>query len=329
MVGIGAQAALVPAVAEGDDLVFAHPGQSAERLRQLGFRSADFRADPAGRAHAGGQSLRRVGGRDASLVDDEDAAAGHFHLGENVGGKQDGVPLAQVFDQLPHLADLVRIEADGRLVEDEQIRIMQERVGQTHALAVAFGQGADQLLLHVAQAAQFLHRIGPLAFGPSADAFQGRPVFEVFLHAHLGIKGHVFRHVADTRAHLAGLAGHVEPGHAGPSAGGRKVTGQDPHGRALARAVGPEKTDDFPFLDREIEILDGRDAGVFLGQSFNLDHDTGPAPAFGAGLKEAFMARFGGAGKRARSPGSKQKKSTPRCVSGLHGRRRWVILGIR
>ena len=280
---VGAQPAFVPAVFEREDLGFAHPGERGERGLEPGGRREDFGPESARRAHASGQRLGRVRGGDAPPVDDEHPAASHFDFGQDVGREQDGVAFAEVFDQLADLPDLVRVEADGRFVEDEQVGVVQEGIGQAHALAVAFGQRADQFPLHIAQSAEFLHGIDALAVGAAPDAFERGPVFEVFLHAHLRVKRDVFRHVTDAGTHLARLAGHVETGHAGPPAGGRQVTGQDPHGRALARAVGPEETDNFPLLDGEIEIADGCDAGVFFGQSCNLDHDTGPLPPPGPG----------------------------------------------
>ncbi len=42
-------------------------------------------------------------------------------------------PSCKAFDQLPDRPDLVRIEADGWLVQDDQFRFMHQRVGQPDA----------------------------------------------------------------------------------------------------------------------------------------------------------------------------------------------------
>ena len=44
---------------------------------------------------------------------------------------------AQVLDEFTHLTDLIRIQTDGRLVKNQQLRFMDHRVGQPHPLAEA------------------------------------------------------------------------------------------------------------------------------------------------------------------------------------------------
>ena len=50
---------------------------------------------------------------------------------------------AELADQLADLADLVGVEAVGRLVEDQQFRVVDQGVGQADPLAVALREGLD------------------------------------------------------------------------------------------------------------------------------------------------------------------------------------------
>ena len=43
--------------------------------------------------------------------------------------EEDGVVLAEILDQVAHGADLIGIEADGRLVEDEQVGVVHHGIG--------------------------------------------------------------------------------------------------------------------------------------------------------------------------------------------------------
>ncbi|MNU10270.1 hypothetical protein D3C72_2573270 [compost metagenome] len=54
---------------------------------------------------------------------------------------------AQLFDQPADFDDLLRVQAGGRLVQHQQIRAVQDGLGQAQPLPVPLGQAADNLLL--------------------------------------------------------------------------------------------------------------------------------------------------------------------------------------
>ena len=56
-----------------------------------------------------------------------------------------------LLDQIAHGVALVRIEAVGRLVQDQQHRIVQQRRRQPHAPAIALGERLDRLVDGFAQ----------------------------------------------------------------------------------------------------------------------------------------------------------------------------------
>ena len=63
----------------------------------------------------------------------------------------------------PRRADLRRVEAGRRLVEDEHRRLGQQSVGQADALAIALGERADELPVHVGEPAAVEDVIDALA----------------------------------------------------------------------------------------------------------------------------------------------------------------------
>src|ERR1043166_6344387 len=98
----------------------------------------------AGLANLAEKIFGRVACLDLPLVNDNHSAAGHFNLGQNVRREQNRMLSAEISDQLAHLSDLIWIESDCRLVEDQQVRLANERVGQTNTLPVTFRKGTDQ-----------------------------------------------------------------------------------------------------------------------------------------------------------------------------------------
>ena len=51
--------------------------------------------------------------------------------------------------------ELIRDEADGGFVEDEEVGLVDKRVGEAHALTVTFGKVADDFLSGLGEAAEF------------------------------------------------------------------------------------------------------------------------------------------------------------------------------
>jgi hypothetical protein len=77
---------------------------------------------------------------------------GHpLELAEDVGGDHDGARARQGPNLPAHLDDLARVEAVGGLVENQEVRIAQQGLGDSDALAVATRKLADEETLDVAQ----------------------------------------------------------------------------------------------------------------------------------------------------------------------------------
>ena len=79
---------------------------------------------------------------DAALLDDDHAVAHGLDLLHDVGGEDDGAGFAELRDQIPDFLELERVEAGGGLVEDEQLRVVQDGLGEADALLVALGEAA-------------------------------------------------------------------------------------------------------------------------------------------------------------------------------------------
>ena len=72
-----------------------------------------------------------------SLVDDDDALAGLTDLGKDVRAQDDRVVAAELLDQPARLDDLLRVEAGGRLVEDQHLGVVEQRLREADPLPVA------------------------------------------------------------------------------------------------------------------------------------------------------------------------------------------------
>ncbi len=97
-----------------------------------------------GGAHQGASGVghRIHDGRDGALGDeltggDDDQVVGEeFHLGEQMAGDQDGASLGgEGLEEIAHPADALGVQSVGRLVEDQNLRIADQRGGDAEPLA--------------------------------------------------------------------------------------------------------------------------------------------------------------------------------------------------
>jgi hypothetical protein len=88
-------------------------------------------------AEARRQVLGRVDRHHPALVDDDHPLAGLRDLGQDVGAQDDRVIARELLDEAARLVDLLRVEPCGRLVEDQHVGVVDERLGEPDALPVA------------------------------------------------------------------------------------------------------------------------------------------------------------------------------------------------
>jgi len=84
-----------------------------------------------------------IGGDELSLVDDDDLLAGLLAFGQAVRAQDDGVVAGEALDELARFIDLLGVEAGGRLVENQDVGIVDDGLRQADALALALGELAE------------------------------------------------------------------------------------------------------------------------------------------------------------------------------------------
>ena len=176
----------------------------------------------------------------------------------------------EVGEHVADPADAFGVEAVGRLVEDDRVRVAEQHAGEAEALPHAQRVAA--------------HPVPPTAVSPTSSStsstrsrampFDGCQPAQVVASAAAGV------HVAgvEQRAHLVqrrgevAVAAAVERGGAGV---GPVEPEHAPHGGALARAVGPEEAGDHTGTHLEREVVDGDLRAEALGEVDDRDHRVG------------------------------------------------------
>ncbi len=172
-------------------------------------------------------------------------------LRQDVGAEDDGVISGQAANQLPGLDNLLGIEPGGGFIENEDLGIVDDRLGQPDPLAIPFRELADQLgpdVGHGAALGDFTDAAGDIGSG---NAFQPADEGQVFVHFHFRIQRGRFGQVSDALLDFERVFQYVETGYTGRPGGGRQKAGQDAHGGGFAGAVGSQEADDASLFHLE------------------------------------------------------------------------------
>ena len=189
-----------------------------------------------------------------------------------MGRENDRSLRAQVTDQPANLYHLGRVETNRRLVEDQNLGFVHQRLGNADPLAVALGQVADDTTADLPQAAGFNGGADRAFAFRAGDVFCLGHKIQKALNRQVGIHRYPFGKIADQLFDLMGVADDIIVADAGPPRGWRKKAGQNAHGGAFPGPVWAQETDYLAAGNLKGDIVNGQDGTEALGHIFNADH---------------------------------------------------------
>jgi len=219
-------------------------------------------ADEARDEEVGGLLVKLLGGcdlHDVAVLHHADAVAHGHRLGLVVGDVDHRAghaftleALVQVGDPHPHGGPQLGVEVRQRLVEEEHVRLLDQRAAQGHALRLAarelLGQPVEERL-DLEDLGDLLDRLGGLGLRGAADA---QPEGEVGAHLHMRVERVVLEHHRD--ATLARLECVDDAVTDADLAGGDLLEpGDHPQRGGLGAARGPHQHHELAFLDIEVD----------------------------------------------------------------------------
>jgi hypothetical protein len=185
---------------------------------------------------------------------------------DDVGGQDHGLVFADVGQQVVEAHALLRVEAGGRFVDDDQFRVAQQRLGDAEALAHAARETAQALVAHFEQIGLLQQAIDHFAAAAVAQAFEHGKVVEQFVSGHFRVDAEILRQVAQQAADLVFFIEHVKVAEEDRAGIAFLQGGNGAHQRRFAGAVGAEQAE-HPGRDGERNIVQRHNAvGVGLGQ---------------------------------------------------------------
>ena len=237
--------------------------------------------------------LRGDGGRgrvpqQPSAVDHHDPVADPLELAEQVRGDdhRDAEVRTDPADELEHVVAPGGVEPVGRLVEQDERRVVDQGLGELDPLPHPGGVAAHRPVPLLVQT-DVPERVG----GPFARGRGGQARHPPHVHDELG-GGHVRRqavvlgHVADALADGRPVRGDVVAEDGGRARGRGEQAQQDLQERGLARAVGTDEPRD-PGLHLDGQVLDGGHRAEALGETLRPDQRHLPASTLRASTLHA------------------------------------------
>ena len=245
----------------------AHSGERGQLLRRpLGLHLE-------GRAGHVPQVGEAAGLDHPAAPDDRDAVGEGLDLGEDVAGEEHGAAGSlRLGDRLleDHLHE--RVEPGGRLVEEQQVDVGDERGDQGDLLPVALGVGARLLRrVEVEAFAQLVAaRVVDVAAQPGEEV-------DRLAAGHRRPQLDVAGHVGQALVQLDRVAPRVATEHPHGAPVGAQQSEEDAHGRGLAGAVWAEEAVDLAVVDLEVEAVEGVHGAEGLDQALGGDDGFGGA----------------------------------------------------
>ena len=200
------------------------------------------------------RTLRQVVGRidrhDLATIDNDYPVTRHAHFGEDMGAEDDRMVVPEVFNGLADIDDLTWIESYSGLIENEYRGIIEERLRQAHALAIAFREIPNEAALHLVHAAEFHHLTDFAGALAPCNALHFSDEVQVATDGHFPVQRYILWQIADPLTNFEGLCKDIVAGDHGASTTGRHESCQDTHGGRFPGAVGSQETQNLSLLRR-------------------------------------------------------------------------------
>ena len=231
--------------------------------------SSSVASAPIAALSSAGEPIARI----VPAVHERDPLAQAVGLVHVVGREQDGhaALLAQLGDEVPHGAAGDRVEADRRLVEDQQPRAVDERLRELqppdHAARVRRDHAVG-VLEHPGRLERPVDPPGPL--GPR-DVEEAREQHRVLAPGERALGRELLGDVADQPPDRHALARDVVAEHVGDAGRDPQQRGEDADRRRLARAVGAEEAEHLAGPDLEVDRVDGGLLAEAVGEARAAD----------------------------------------------------------
>ena len=229
------------------------------------FTGFHLKGYPAGREQYLFQIFRRVERNEPALGDDEYLLTHGLYLGQDVGAEDHRMVFAQLLDEVADLDDLNGVKADSGLVQNDDLRAAQKRLGDPDTLPVALGERANQPLADMYDACALNSTVNFLPQCFPAQALCLTDKGQIFLRRFVWIQRRLLREIPDQPFGLLRLLQNIKAADFDGAVRWGKAPGHDVHRGRFPRAVRPEKAVNVPVLNFKGQVIHRQKVAIVLG----------------------------------------------------------------
>jgi hypothetical protein len=176
-------------------------------------------------------------------------------------------PEQPVPDHVPGL----RVQPGGGLVEDQDLRLVDERAGDRQAALQAAGQRVDLVPGPVRELDEIEQRVGPLPDDPAGQAEVPAVDEQVLPDGQLDVEGVLLGDHAEPGPDRGPVPDRIEAEDGHLAVRRRRDAADHPHRRGLSRAVRPQEAERLAAVQVEIDPVYRREIPEPLGQAARTD----------------------------------------------------------
>jgi hypothetical protein len=209
---------------------------------------------------------------DLAGVDERDfvAAVGFLQVVRGEQHRHAGAG-AQALDEAPDLASVGQVEPDGRLVEKQDPRVVDDAAHDIERAPHAAGKRADRALPLIVQAEQLEQLAAALLDERRLEVVQQAREAQILCDRQRAIECRILEHEPDGGPYGDWLGADVIAGDRGAARAGTDQRGQHVNGGGLARAVRTEQAEESAGRDFELEGVYREDVAEAFGQRLRVD----------------------------------------------------------
>ena len=172
---------------------------------------------------------------------------------------------AQLLDEGSNLNDLDGVQTDGWLIQDDDLGIAHQGLGDAHPLAIALGKSPDEAVADLCDAGAFhdcvqlvcqLLFLQTLGFPYKGQVLQGSLI---------DIDRGLLRQVADESLGLLRLLQNVKITDLDKSLRGGETAGHNVHSGGFPGSVGSQKAVDMSVFNLEGQVIDSQKVAIVFG----------------------------------------------------------------